>query len=218
VLGHAHRWELIDRNPALGVRQIASQKRTRRLSEEEISRLGAAIREAEKLGEAPVGLAAITLMLLTGFRRSEALGLRIDWVAAGCVEFPDTKTGPQRRPIGRAARALIDSQRRSSGQVFVFPSERADTHFIAADKTIARVCYLAGLEKVTLHTLRHTFASVAADLGYSELTIAGLLGHAKLGVTQRYVHLDKALVSAADEVSAHMLNVLLASRSDALAA
>lgn len=62
VLGHAFRWELIDRNPALGVRQIASQKRTRRLSEAEISRLGAAIREAEKLGESPVGLAAVTLM------------------------------------------------------------------------------------------------------------------------------------------------------------
>jgi site-specific recombinase XerD len=58
------------------------------------------------------------------------------------------------------------------------------------------------------HTLRHTFASVAADLGYSELTSAGLLGHASMGVTQRYVHLDKALVGAADEVSAHILRLL----------
>lgn len=219
VLGHALRWELIDRNPALGVRQIASKKRTRRLSEEEIARFGAAIREAQRLGEAAVGLAAVTLMLMTGFRRSEALGLRFAWLSANCVEFPDTKTGPQRRPIGRAARALIDSQRRAAGQVFVFPSDRAETHFVAADKTIARVSHLAGLGQVTLHTLRHTFASVAADLGYSELTIAGLLGHAKLGVTQRYVHMDKALVAAADEVSAHILQLLLTPDGDrALAA
>ncbi len=103
---------------------------------------------------------------------------------------------------------MIDSQKRSETQVFVFPSDRADTHFIAA-KTMARLCHLAKLEGVTLHTLRHTFASVVADLGYTELTIAGLLGHASLGVTQRYVHLDKALVVAADEVSAHMLTLLL---------
>ena len=209
VLGHAKRWELIERNPALGVRQIASRKRTRRLSEEEISALGSAIREAQRFGENPVALAAVTLMLMTGFRRSEALGLRYAWLAPRSVNFPDTKTGPQTRVIGKAARALIDSQRRSEGQVFVFPSDRAETHLIAADKTIHRLCHLAGLADVTLHTLRHSFASIAADLGYSELTIAGLLGHASIGITQRYVHLDKALVVAADDVSAHMVDLLL---------
>jgi hypothetical protein len=42
---------------------------------------------------------------------------------------------------------------------------------------------------------------VAGDLGFSELTIAGLLGHTGRGVTQRYVHLDKALVLAANKVA-----------------
>jgi len=42
---------------------------------------------------------------------------------------------------------------------------------------------------------------VAGDMGFSELTIAGLLGHTGRGVTQRYVHLDKALVMAADKVA-----------------
>jgi hypothetical protein len=37
---------------------------------------------------------------------------------------------------------------------------------------------------------------------YSELTIAGLLGHASGSVTAGYVHLDAALVSAADRMSA----------------
>jgi len=45
---------------------------------------------------------------------------------------------------------------------------------------------------------RHTFASLAAELGFSELTIAGLLGHTARGVTQRYVHLDEALIVVAD--------------------
>jgi integrase len=41
------------------------------------------------------------------------------------------------------------------------------------------------LADVTLHTLRHTFARLAGDLGFSELTIAALLGHAPRGVTHR---------------------------------
>jgi integrase len=70
------------------------------------------------------------------------------------------------------------------------------------------VCVEAGLKDVTPHVLRHTFASVAGDLGFSELTIAGLLGHSARGVTQGYVHLDTALVVAADRVSAEIAKLL----------
>ncbi len=55
---------------------------------------------------------------------------------------------------------------------------------------------------MTVHTLRHTFASVAAEIGFSELVIAGLLGHKAGTVTGAYVHLDKALVAAADQTAA----------------
>ena len=66
----------------------------------------------------------------------------------------------------------------------------------------------ANLKEVTPHVLRHTFASVAGDLGFSELTIAGLLGHSARGVTQGYVHLDTALIVAADRVSAEIAKLL----------
>ena len=53
-----------------------------------------------------------------------------------------------------------------------------------------------------IHTLRHSFASVAADLGYAEPTIAALLGHSSGTITGRYVHhLDAVLLSAADRVA-----------------
>jgi integrase len=57
---------------------------------------------------------------------------------------------------------------------------------------------------VSHHTLRHTFASVAAGLGSSVPTIADLLGRASIGVTQRYIHIDKALVLAANTVPERM--------------
>ena len=78
---------------------------------------------------------------------------------------------------------------------------RGDVQFIGVRKVLRRVCRRVGREGVTPPVLRHTFASVGDDLGYSELTIAGLLGHARGSVTASYVHLDAALVSAADRVS-----------------
>jgi integrase len=49
--------------------------------------------------------------------------------------------------------------------------------------------------------LRHSFASVAGDLGFSDSTIETLLGHATRSVTSKYVHrLDEVLIAAADRV------------------
>jgi len=87
------------------------------------------------------------------------------------------------------------------GGKWVFPADRGKGHFIGVRKLLSRVCRKAGLSGVTPHVLRHTFASIAGDLGYSELTIAGLLGHARRSVTAGYVHLDAALTAATDRVS-----------------
>src|SRR5215207_9154360 len=55
---------------------------------------------------------------------------------------------------------------------------------------------------LTPHGLRHSFASVADDLGLTEPKIAALLGHAGGGVTRGYIHkLDAALLAAADKVA-----------------
>ena len=75
-------------------------------------------------------------------------------------------------------------------------------------QVLERVCVKSGLKGVTPHVLQHTFASVAGDLGFSELTIAGLLGHSARGVTQGYLHLDAALGVAADRVSAEIEKML----------
>lgn len=66
----------------------------------------------------------------------------------------------------------------------------------------------AHIEGVTPHVFRHTFASIARELGYSELSIAGLLGHGKRGVMQGYIHIDDLLRSAADVVAAKIAAVL----------
>ena len=55
----------------------------------------------------------------------------------------------------------------------------------------------------------HSLAAAAAEMGFSELTIAGLLGHSVPGVTARYAHIpDRALLAAADQVSARIAAAL----------
>lgn len=209
IFEHAVRLGKIDGNPARGVRKIASTPRERRLSRAEIEYLGRAMLAAEKEGEHPTGLAAIRFLLLTGFRRMESLGLERAWLdeEEGAIRFPDTKSGAQIRIIGQAAVDLLLTQPKTKSPFF-FPADWGDGHFIGLVRVFDRVCKRVSLEDVTLHTLRHTFASVAADLGFSELTIAALLGHASRGVTQRYVHIDEALQLAADKVADEITAIL----------
>ena len=128
---------------------------------------------------------------------------------ARCIRFEETKSGPQLRPIGAAAIKQLAAQSRHEDSPWVFPADHGDGHFVGLPRVLARLCARAGLKDVTVHTLRHSFAATAAGLGFSELTIAGLLGHTVPGVTARYAHLpDSALVAAADRVSARMAAAL----------
>ena len=78
--------------------------------------------------------------------------------------------------------------------------QRAQTGF---PKLWARISKLRELPAdVSPHVLRHSFASLAGDLGYSEPTIAALVGHKGRTITSRYVHsADAVLLAAADAVA-----------------
>ena len=210
LLGHAARLSVIGKNPAAGVRQLAVERRQRRLSDHELRHFGQVMHTLAAEGEHPTGLAAIRTMLLSGFRRMEVLGLQRTWVSRSdhCARFPDTKSGPQVRVLGAVAISCIEGAPGREGSPFAFPADWGDGHFIGVVRVLKRVCARASLTDITPHVLRHTFASVAGDLGFSELTIAGLLGHSARGVTQGYVHLDAALVVAADRVAEEIANML----------
>jgi integrase len=211
ILEFAKRHGMIVDNPARGVRRFPDNKRRRFLSLDELAALGAAMRRATADAENRTGVAAIHALLLTGCRRNEILALPWAWLdmKARCIRFEDTKSGPQLRPIGVAAVKHIAAQRRYEDSQWVFPADRGDGHFVGLPRVLARLCLRAALKNVSVHILRHSFAAMAAELGFSELTIAGLLGHSVPGVTARYAHVpDSALIAAADRVSARMATAL----------
>lgn len=204
IMGHAVWLGLRPDNPVVGVVRPADGRRDRRLDEAEYGMLGAGLREAEESGSYATMLDAIRFMALSGWRRGEVLGLRWSEVdlARGTARLAETKTGPSMRPLSEAACRIVGRQVRD-GEL-VFPSVGgmvATGGFVRVwDRAVHR---LGGLPKdVTPHVLRHSMASVAADLGYSDAVIAGLLGHAGHSVTRRYIHVaDRALIAAADAVA-----------------
>ena len=210
VLGHAKHKGLLAVHPTLGVKKLATNKKTRRLSSTEITNLGKALAYAERNGENTVALDVIRVLVLTGFRREEAQSMCRSWVngQAGFVAFPDTKGGAQVRAISAEAVKVILAQSEVIDNPHVFPASSGDGAITTVSACLKRICLLAGIEGVTPHTLRHTFGSMAGELGFSELTIRAMLGHASLNVTQDYIHIDEALKLAVQRTSAEIARLL----------
>jgi site-specific recombinase XerD len=203
--------KLIKENPAKDVRRPPDGKQQRFLNIDEIAKFGVALNASERAGENATAAAAIRLLLLSGLRRTECLSLLKTAVdhRMGCFRLADTKSGAQLRPAGKAALQVVEAQSTQSSTSWVFPATNGDGHFIGITKILKRVCQRAGLSHVTVHVLRHSFAATAAEMGFSELTIAGLLGHSVPGITARYAHVpDRALVAAANDVSARIAAAL----------
>lgn len=207
ILSHAINEGIISSNPAHGVKRPADKKRDRRLSPEEFGALGRVLSAAEAAGDNWQSTTCIRLLCLTGCRLSEISSLRwaeVD-IAGKCLRLADTKEGRSVRPLGAAALKQLSAIEKQSSGAFVIPTLRGQGGFTGTPDAIRRYTRRAGLDAVSAHTLRHSFASMAGDLGYGDSTIGAMLGHAGSTVTSRYVHhLDAVLVAAADKVSEHI--------------
>ena len=190
----------IEKNPARGIRPNRRPRLTRFLSREEIARLHRALdgrtREADRQ---PADI--IRLLLLTGCRRGEILGLRWSEIAEDALMLADSKTGPRRVPLNGPARRILARQPRGESP-FVFPSPRDPSRPRCSEFRLwHRVRREAGIEDVRLHDLRHTHASHAVMNGVPVPVVSRLLGHSQVRMTLRYAHLgDREIEAEAERV------------------
>lgn len=212
ILTYAVEAGIIERNPAHGLRKPKDRVRDRRLTEAEYRVLGRMLRRAAEEEKYVMTTEIIRQIALTGSRRTETIKLK--WAEAdtdsSCLRLADSKEGASIRPIGLHVVEYLEERRRHASGTYVFPGPRSeDGPFGGFANHWAQIFADSPLADVTPHVLRHSFASIANDLGFTEVTIAALIGHSKGSVTSKYIHtLDTALVMAADTISGYIQGLL----------
>jgi integrase len=209
----ALRLELVARNPAeaIQVRLPKGEKAARALEPEEVARL---LEAAEASRSRDMAL-LLRLMLETGLRRGEALALQwgdVDlergevrvwraWAKVGSKgAFTPLKTPTAKRvvplPLGLLRRLKA---RKEELLERLNPEEVDGLHLVGGVKPVdpdafnhylRRLAERAGLGRVRVHDLRHTWATLALSRGIPLEVVSERLGHASPTITLNvYRHL-----------------------------
>ena len=217
LFAQAIAWNLRADNPATGIPNNREHARERYLTSEETERLVEVLDRWRQAGKHTDSVDAIRLLILTGARRGEVLGMcwgDVD-LASGVWSKSPVKTKqrrPHRVPLSEAALDVLRHRKaehdaggkvvRLHGDDFVFRGGGTKTHTNRLETHWQVIRAAAGLEDVRLHDLRHSFASMLVGEGFSLPIIGRLLGHSKPATTARYAHLsDKPLRDAAEIVA-----------------
>lgn len=198
---HLRREELIDHDPTADLRW---QRRSRRLpgvlSREQVAKL-----LAQPHGSEPLTLrdrAVLELMYACGLRISEAVALQVGDVdlEEGLLRARGKGSKERIVPVGRLAVAAVGAYL-ARGRPALVGNAVQSSLFVNARggaisrqglyKAIMRHASGAGLaERMSPHTLRHSFATHLLAGGCDLRALQEMLGHADLATTQLYTHLS----------------------------
>ena len=185
-------------NPCRGVKQNPRRKMERFLNEQEFARLGKAMRDSSI--NRPTHNAALLLLLLTGCRKEEIVGLTWGEVRGARIFLDDSKTGARVVHLCSQAQGILSGLKRGKPTDRVFKGQYGGG--ICMDDYWHRIRGDAKLGKVRIHDIRHSYASLAARKALPLPTIQRLLGHARLDSTARYTHFaDGHLIEIAQKIS-----------------
>jgi integrase len=148
---------------------------------------------------------------LTGCRRGEAIHLKAAELdgESSCLRLFDSKEGASVRPVGLPVLDLLSPLIAERDEGFVFKGTAEGKPLVGFPKLWKKLFKDTQLADITPHVLRHSFSSIANDLGFTEATIGALLGHSRSTVTGRYIHtVDSLLVMAADTVAGNIQGLL----------
>lgn len=160
-------------------------------------------------------------VLQTGLRTGEMIGLKwsdVDFInkeitIERSVEFrysvgewrvgePKSKAGYRKIPLTEEAIKILKDQKEKLKKLKVVNFEFSDYVFLnrkgmptknsTYDSTLFKLCDKAGLERFSMHVLRHTFATRCIEANMRPKTLQVILGHSNVGVTMNlYVHVTE---------------------------
>ena len=176
----------------------------------------AEVKEFRRAGRFDPYWIAFSLMLEVGMRRGEVIGLRWEDIdvdarvihvrhnavaVGGRIEINSPKTAAGLRQLPISWQLLVDLERHRRRVLAEHKTIRLDGPVLVAEdgencinpSTLRRhlrmIAQRAGVEKITLHGLRHTCATLAIQRGVSVPTVQYILGHSTPYVTMGiYTH------------------------------
>jgi len=179
------------------------------LTEEMAQRLIAA-------ADSPWTKCAVVLLLSTGIRRSEAVGITLDDLDLEKRQLLVRGKGDKERVVpltDQAAEAiqayLPHRTKTQSRYLFVSAWKGQPIHGRCINRMLKIVIHKAGLEGqgITPHKLRHTFATHLIRNNVDIRTVQELLGHSELETTAKYLHSDTRTKQSAVEKLNGLLGV-----------
>ena len=212
-------WEVCEKNPVRG-RKVKffnpKARRERYITPDEETK----VLDSLDLRLRPL----VTFALHTGLRLGEMLTLtwaQVDFKVGNrgqvTVRGDIAKDREDRHvPLTATARAVLDALPRGikkSTPVFIGFSGRGNFYklwykgFTASKLNVD----VPPAQRITVHTLRHTYASRLVMAGVDLATIRKLMGHSSIETTMRYAHLARPHIEDAvlvlDEIGKHSVNI-----------
>jgi len=175
-------WDMASSNPVKKVKLFPEPpKKFRVVSDDEFLKLYNASSETLK-----------TVLLIArscGLRRNEILNLKWEDInlTEGFLTVRDSKNNELRNvPINRLLKQRLKSVKNNDSE-FLFSHDNGEPY-----KSVKKALYGAfnrsGVQKFTLHDLRHTFGTMLGMTGVDIATIKELMGHKDVSMTMRYSH------------------------------
>jgi len=190
IYRYAKDLNLLQQNPAEKIKRLkeSSKKPPRFLSKEEVNKILEHSNDFYK--------SLFQFFLYTGMRRDEVRFL--EWsetdfknkiIRLGNKENFTTKSGKNRNiPMHSIVKKILE--KRPQNTTLVFESPEGGEFGRGTWRTVLlQAAKRAGVENITLHTFRHTFASWLVMEAVDIPTVAQLLGHSDIKTTMKYAHL-----------------------------
>ena len=185
----AERWDLYrGRNPVRDVKFLDEDNlRYRTLTEDEEKALVAAC--------SPYLQDLVVFAINTGLRLGEILNLKWEEVdlERNVIRMLVQKNRRMLEvPLNERAATVVRAWRGIQKCDYVFYNAETGDQFKDLYPGLKKACRTAGLEGITWHTFRHTFATRLTGAGVDLVTVKELLGHSSVAVTTRYAHTNHA--------------------------
>jgi integrase len=143
----------------------------------------------------PDELDVLEFGLATGQRPSNCAFFEWPWDKGDWALIPtsDTKTDkPYGIPLNKTAQAILSRRKKADVKhlTYAFSNNGEAWYALKLLRAVERACKASGVTKITVHGLRHTFASWLAQRGVTKEIRERLMGHSGKDTQDLYTHFD----------------------------